>query len=1406
MPFLVTCKRFPNSLLFVILAIFLINIQLKGQTGTGCITSTFYMQLHAEAGKKIELKELQTCPDRDFVLFGNQVSASGSEGLIIRMSNSGSLLFQKQLRINNQPLTIFDAKVFLSGNMVVTGILRNSSNSVFLAHLKSDLTIDWVSVYTQPSTPMKATLALFDTTHIALAIQLNDGVVYQRISEDGTVKWVRKIVIAGLTELVGFSDMSWTPLGLVSNCARNGKRTFEVDEIDRNNGNLISAHTEDNGTDESKALQTTSFNQRINILGIVQKGSGGYEVIRNNTYTSSKSEVTHSYQLPGTFDFNVTAAMDNSGDAMGLALPQDGKLIFIRQFSYYQTAPEHLRQYNVPVGSSVAAIARSFDGGFLFGLNTASADSLVLIKTDSIGRLAGCSYSDVSNKFNEQINRSNYLSASTVASVALIVNKGASNYSNAACFSQFSCNQIYCPPTPVQDSCLSTYYKVLRSHSYIDLFADYNLMRNNKHVVSTYRYDRILGGSNQVMPGLKTFTEKGEFVKGVKVFLGALPASYILRKISDSTIMLISYSNPNSKPTYTFTLVSDDLTVLWSKTAQIGSGMSGDFQANDLCRDGEGNYYFVGASGGFMSNPSTVIFKMDAQGNPLWIKSYGFSTTTYFGTGAKVVATNTSLIIVIEGSPTSVSVRLDKNTGKLLNSYKYNNASAGSVYSRLLRYDQGRIFYAGNDANDDFVMAVFDTVARPTKIRTIKNSSLLRAGSVKNSNLYASYQYHNGVQWKNVLLKADSNLNIVYINEYDPILWGFPKGMEISNEGNIYMGGNYSYPNYLDPYISKYTNDGKMGTCSSILGNPTIINVDPQTIPVASSELNNSYNIMDIPVYFYPDEDGQQVSDILCSSAPQCHFIGVKGDDKVCSLNQNYTIKVSKDVGCTVAPQWTFDTVYAKIVITTDSLAVFQLKKEGTTWFKASLNSGCTTYADSLMVDIFNTPKTLNLGNDTALCPGNRILLNAHKGYQDYKWQDGSTDSTFTVDSPGVYFVSVQTGCGGVLTDTIIVSPNAPIPFNKLIDRVKCNNDTIQLQADTGFINYSWFPNYQISSAKSRTVVINPSIDTSYFLTAEKTPGCFIYDTVRVIVHNSPSINLGRDTSFCEGNLITLNAGAGFKSYLWNDGSKGEQLAANKAGNYSVTATTAEGCKSADSLRIINVFIKPVVNLNKETALCFGSSRILDAGVFARYKWQDNSLDRTFQVRGLGKYYVEVTDGNNCSASDTTSISTILPLPKNFLPADTAICSYGTLTITSLQTFNKYLWSTNAISTSITVSTKGIYWLEVSDQKNCVGRDSITVLPKDCMKGLYVPTAFTPNHDGKNDVFRAMLFGPYKSFAFTIYNRWGSVIFSTTDPAKGWDGSVNGIQIESGAFIWTCNYQLQGEESKTEKGTVTLIR
>lgn len=123
--------------------------------------------------------------------------------------------------------------------------------------------------------------------------------------------------------------------------------------------------------------------------------------------------------------------------------------------------------------------------------------------------------------------------------------------------------------------------------------------------------------------------------------------------------------------------------------------------------------------------------------------------------------------------------------------------------------------------------------------------------------------------------------------------------------------------------------------------------------------------------------------------------------------------------------------------------------------------------------------------------------------------------------------------------------------------------------------------------------------------------------------------------------------------------------------------------------------------------------------------------------------------------------------PAAFLGADTTICSYGELLIHPSSSFNSYLWSSGAAASSMAVTQPGVYWLEVEDDNHCSRRDTIVVMQKDCMEGLYVPTAFTPNGDGNNDIFRPILFGDFRQYHFTVYNRWGEKGFESSIPGEG---------------------------------------
>jgi hypothetical protein len=242
------------------------------------------------------------------------------------------------------------------------------------------------------------------------------------------------------------------------------------------------------------------------------------------------------------------------------------------------------------------------------------------------------------------------------------------------------------------------------------------------------------------------------------------------------------------------------------------------------------------------------------------------------------------------------------------------------------------------------------------------------------------------------------------------------------------------------------------------------------------------------------------------------------------------------------------------------------------------------------------------------------------------------------------------------------VAEHPPIPFNAGPDRSKCNTDTLHLTAPSGFLNYQWSNNYNISSTSSQTVIVNPLTDTAYYVKAEKTPGCFAYDTVRIHVNTSPAISLGADKSFCSGDSAELDAGSGFSQYIWNSGSSAQQISVKTAGTFSVIGITEEGCKSYDTLKV-NVFANPVVSLDHTSYLCTGSSRLLDAGSYSSYLWSDGSTSSRMVVKDIGIYTVQVTDANGCKGTDTTRITSILPLPSHFLPNDTLLCSYDKLSI-----------------------------------------------------------------------------------------------------------------------------------------------
>jgi len=311
-------------------------------------------------------------------------------------------------------------------------------------------------------------------------------------------------------------------------------------------------------------------------------------------------------------------------------------------------------------------------------------------------------------------------------------------------------------------------------------------------------------------------------------------------------------------------------------------------------------------------------------------------------------------------------------------------------------------------------------------------------------------------------------------------------------------------------------------------------------------------------------------------------------------------------------------------------------------------------------------------------------------------------------------------------------------------------------------------------------------------------------------------------TSICQNAPVTFNAaingGGSIPLYQWkkNGNNVGVNSGTYKDSNIlngdviSCMITSNSNCLAVSSA-ISNaismmVFQNPNINLDHSTTICNGSTRQLDAGNFSSYLWNNGSTARSLIISSVGTYYVRVIDNSGCISTDTTRISTLLPIPNNFLTGDTAICLYGSLALQSSIIYNTYLWNTNLTSSIATISKSGLYWLDVTDNNNCSGRDSIVVSQKDCMSGFYMSSAFTPNVDGKNDFLKPLLFGNLQRYEFWIYNRFGQIVFHTTDITNGWDGNILGIKQDTNTFVWVCSYALEGDNLENKKGTALLIR
>ncbi len=179
----------------------------------------------------------------------------------------------------------------------------------------------------------------------------------------------------------------------------------------------------------------------------------------------------------------------------------------------------------------------------------------------------------------------------------------------------------------------------------------------------------------------------------------------------------------------------------------------------------------------------------------------------------------------------------------------------------------------------------------------------------------------------------------------------------------------------------------------------------------------------------------------------------------------------------------------------------------------------------------------------------------------------------------------------------------------------------------------------------------------------------------------------------------------------------------------------------------------------------------------------------------------------HCGLSDTTIKKIkINSYPQPMLPEDTLICYQCLLTLDP-GVADSYLWDSNSNTRYLEVTMPGIYRVQMSNE-SCVSYDSVLVYLKE--PTVLLPNAFTPNNDGLNDEFTAVVSDDLANFKMWIYNRQGRMLFFTENMSTGWDGSYQGAMCPPSTYAWKISYEVYSKNGKlsqiTKKGFVTLVR
>ncbi len=513
--------------------------------------------------------------------------------------------------------------------------------------------------------------------------------------------------------------------------------------------------------------------------------------------------------------------------------------------------------------------------------------------------------------------------------------------------------------------------------------------------------------------------------------------------------------------------------------------------------------------------------------------------------------------------------------------------------------------------------------------------------------------------------------------------------------------------------------------------------------------------------------------------------------------------------------------------------------------------NGCQSASAAFPVSVNVIPSVV-LVNPPAVCAPATIDLTASSvtagttpGVQYTYWTDAAATSILSnpasVNTGGIYYIKATiaaTGCSSIKPVTVTIHQQ-PV-LNITNPSPVCVPATINLTApaivngSSSGLSYSYW-----SDAATTVPVSNPaaiSTGGTFYIKGTAASGCTASLPVTAGIGvppvgtlQSPAVNF-----VCEGSAIELKTISNASRFQWYKdlaaivNATAASYQATTSGNYTVQFISSEGCiKEAGNTIALDLVQKPVLRFVSDSR-CEGlSTTFTNQSTFASsggisWVWDfgngvsSNAFSASHSYRQGGNYTVALTGNNASCPSLTATVQTTvtIEMPRAAIRYSSVEAMAGKEFRLVARSFGvTYLWRPPfGLSDPATASPSGIlqrdtsYTVLITTAAGCTTTDTVSVKVS-TGTDIYVPKAFTPNGDGQNDRLYPQLAGIQKLVYFRVFNRWGHLVFQTTDPAPvaGWNGKYSGVLQPAGTYVWVAEgIDLTGNSIKRNGNSILL--